>query len=148
MAAKMRPEGRIPVKTVLRPQAPCPADVVGQRHRNQHDKREEPGDDRQLDQLRLIFDVHEKQNDDHCLGTSNPKGDDGVEESHVYFRRDNGKDSANQQGAKDHAILKRRDDVMLVMLRVHYIRWVMILGHNFLFPPRLLAALPAKQDAD
>ncbi len=49
------------------PQPPRPADVVGQRHRNQHQKRKEPGAYCQLNQLRLILDVHKKQNNNHRL---------------------------------------------------------------------------------
>src|ERR1700733_15402787 len=130
---KMRPEGRIPVKTTLLPETPGTTDVVAQRHRNQHKKREEAGGDSQLDQFRLIFNVHEKQNNDDRLRASDSQRYYRIEYSKIDIRCRNGERSPYQQRNEDNRIGHRLHDVMLSMLRIRYVRRVMIFGH-YLYP--------------
>src|ERR1700734_2293432 len=130
----MRPEGRIFDETVCDlPEAPSATHIVRQSHRDQHEEREESRADSHLDQLRLIFDVHEEQNNDHSLRRRNRQSHNRIQNAQILKRRGDSNPGEGQKRREDDDVRLWADDMMFGMLRVSYIRRIVImLSHGLL----------------
>ena len=87
--------------------------------------------------------MHEKQDDDHSLGAGNRKGHNRIEDSEILKRSKDRETSEDEQRSEDDPIHTRRDDVMIGVLRVHYIQRIMIFGHTLFLPVDAEAAIAA-----
>jgi hypothetical protein len=103
------------------PEAPRTADVIAQGHYDQNEEGKEAGTHGHLDELRLIFDVHEEQDDDHHFGAGNGECYDRIEYPKIDFGRYNSQCREEQQCSEDRRVDNRRDNVMLGVLRIRHI---------------------------
>jgi hypothetical protein len=99
------------------PKTPGAAEVIAQRHGNEHKKSEETGSHGQFHQSRTEVDVHEEQNDQHRLDAGDQDGEDRVECSQVDKGCSDRQAGAKQQRPEDQHVGRWRDNVMVFMFR-------------------------------